>query len=130
MRNMSDEMKSVAVVLAVIFGVAIYVTVLVTVRAGTWVGMMGRWAARYGVRYIPRMGSGMMGFGWRLSFITTLVIIAVIGMVAYLLISGRRQSGAHATSGGTGALEILKERYARGEISEEQYRKMRDDIAT
>lgn len=62
----------------------------------------------------------MMGFG----LVFTLL---VIGLVAYLL-GWRPEVGRLARPEGGTALEILKERYARGEISREEYEQMRRDL--
>lgn len=63
----------------------------------------------------------MMGFG-------LILTLGIIGAVAYAL--GWRpqfnQPGPTATS--QSPLEILKARYARGEISREEYEQMRRDL--
>ncbi|MGW1679634.1 SHOCT domain-containing protein [Saccharopolyspora sp. NPDC002376] len=46
-----------------------------------------------------------------------LVVIAIIALVRYLQRTGR------ADSGGTRAEEVLAERFARGEIDDEEYRR-------
>ena len=69
----------------------------------------------------------MMGFG----LIFTLLIIAAI---AYAL--GWRPQGQNVqftqtgnTSGGKSPLDIAKERYARGEITKEEYEQIRHDLS-
>ncbi|HEY3473542.1 MAG TPA: SHOCT domain-containing protein [Anaerolineales bacterium] len=63
----------------------------------------------------------MMAFGW-------IVPLLLIGLVAYAL--GWRpqfdQTGPAQT--GETPLEILKARYARGEISREEYMQLRQDL--
>jgi len=62
------------------------------------------------------------GFFW---FICLIMIVAA-GIFIYKLTSdGRRNSNKTINSN---AIDILKERYAKGEIDEEQYRKMKDNI--
>ncbi len=60
--------------------------------------------------------------------------LLLIAVVAYL--AGWRpqfgqwgQPGTPAGSGGNNAQQILRERYARGEISREQYQQMRDELS-
>lgn len=76
----------------------------------------------------PMMGGwGMGGFGIILNIaIWVLVISAVVWLVRRLLQSegGRRSDSAS----GSRALDILKERYARGEIDKSQYEAMKRDI--
>ena len=68
----------------------------------------------------------MMGFG-------LLFVLLVVGAVAYA--GGWRpqfgqwsEAGNSAGRGNNNALEILRERYARGEIDKEQYERMRSDL--
>jgi len=66
----------------------------------------------------------MMGFG----LIGTILVIA---LVVYLL--GWRPEGSrnlfNAPDHGQSPLEILKARYARGEISQQELEQMREDLA-
>ena len=63
----------------------------------------------------------MMGFGF-------IFLLFFVGVIAYLF--GWRPSGGQGMLGGyrKTPVEILKERYAKGEISKEEYEKMRDDL--
>jgi putative membrane protein len=67
-----------------------------------------------------------------LLLIFTALIIGLIGLVIWAIV--RRASGlSGGASGGRGdddrrALRLLKERYARGEISREQYDEIRRDL--
>lgn len=83
------------------------------------------------------MGPGMMGWGgygsgpW-LGIPMVLFWTLVIGGGALLLASLFRQgqpAGGGTGPGGTRPADILKERYARGEISREQYEQMLRDLA-
>ena len=64
----------------------------------------------------------MMGFG-------LIVPLLIIGVVAYVL-GWRPQFPNQGTSheNQSTPLEILKNRYARGEIDQEEYQKMRRDL--
>jgi putative membrane protein len=76
---------------------------------------------------------GMMGGGW-FAWLLLLVLLVVLGVWA-----ARAFSGGAARPGGTQyrepprseretPLEILQSRYARGEISREEYEEMRRDL--
>jgi len=68
------------------------------------------------------MGYGMMGFGWMWIWIVIIAVI-VIGVIAYLAVKSSNSNGnkqdRHQES--NQALEILKQKYANGEITEEEY---------
>ena len=72
-----------------------------------------------------------IGMGWigllMMLFIWALIIVGVVALVIWLV---RASQGGQAsgTSGVNRPLEILKERYARGEISREEYEQMRQDL--
>lgn len=63
------------------------------------------------------MGGYHMPFGG----LTGLLIIIVIGIVLYRVFTS-------GSSGRNSADEILDERYAKGELSEQEYRKMKEEI--
>ncbi len=65
-----------------------------------------------------------MGFGWILMVVFWVLLILGIVMLAKF-IAGRGRPGATEES----ALDILRKRYARGEITAEEFKKMKDDIS-
>lgn len=67
----------------------------------------------------------MMGFG----FIWILVIIGVIALVLGWRPGGRLNSQPTRQPQAT-ALDILKERYARGEIGRDEFEAMRKDLTS
>jgi putative membrane protein len=71
------------------------------------------------------MGSGMWGgFGWMwLMPVFGLIVPILIIWAIVALVRGTRQSGSSdsGSSQAESALEILKKRYARGEINKEEY---------
>ena len=82
-------------------------------------GMMGGW----------HMGQGMMGYGYGsnwiaavLQMILFLVFLGLIVFGVYYLISGSRPKSSGSS------LEILKERYAKGEINKEDYDRMKKEL--
>jgi putative membrane protein len=80
------------------------------------------------------MGSGMMGgygmglFGGILMIVFwILIIVGLVFLIKWLIQSTDRDKTTG--SGGNRALDILKERYARGEIDKEEFEIKRKDLA-
>lgn len=79
------------------------------------------------------MGPGMMG-GWGMGWFGMifmllfwiLVIVGLIFLIRWLIQTTRK--GADAHNGGSRALNILKERYARGEINKEEFEEKKRDL--
>ncbi|GAB4286790.1 MAG: SHOCT domain-containing protein [Deferrisomatales bacterium] len=68
------------------------------------------------------MDGPMLGFGW-------IVMILFWGVVAVgVVLAVRRFLGRTHQARGENPLEILKRRYAAGEISKEEYERMRRDL--
>ena len=76
--------------------------------------MMGDWSG---------WGWGM-GFGWIFMILFwAVVILGIVALGKWLFSVGGGRGGS-----GKSALNILEERYARGEIGREQYEQMRRDL--
>jgi len=80
--------------------------------------------------YGPEMGWGY-GMGWIWTIIMLVfwiaVIVGIIFLIRWLVLStGNRSPEAKSEDS---ALEILKKRYARGEINKEEYEKIKSDIS-
>jgi putative membrane protein len=71
------------------------------------------------------MGWGHMQWGWSGGLMTIIWIFLVVSMVYWVFQRKQRNGGA---SGSESAIEILKKRYARGEISKEQFEQMKKDL--
>lgn len=68
-------------------------------------------------------GWGMgMGFGWLFMLAFWILIIAGVVYLVKLVAGGEKR-----TAGET-PLDILKKRYAKGEVTREEYEKMKDDL--
>lgn len=69
----------------------------------------------------------MSGFGWIFMILFWgLVIFGVVALAKWMFSTGDSVAGGGARP----PLDILKERYARGEINRDQYEQMRRDLAT
>jgi len=64
----------------------------------------------------------MMGFGLLLPIGLILVLAYALGWLP------QRSSPAGSGSGEGDAMELLRQRYARGEIDREQFERMREDL--
>ncbi len=80
-------------------------------------------------------GWGMYGFGWFGMILGLLIGVAIlVGIILLIVWLARRMNGPHIGSfaGRTpmqfSAKEILQQRYARGEITLEQYREMLSEL--
>lgn len=68
---------------------------------------------------------GGFGMSWLWMFFLMLVPLALIGLVVYWAVySGFRQALKKPDQ----AMEILKRRYAKNEISQEEYNRMKEEI--
>lgn len=67
----------------------------------------------------------VMGLGWIfMVLVWVLVVVGIVALVRWLgMSSGERRKEADKT-----ALEILRERYARGEIERDEYEQKRRDL--
>lgn len=81
--------------------------------------------------FFPHMG-GFSWVGWIVGFIIMLLFLGALVTLVYFLIRAIsvNQSGDSQLGRGGDALEILKQRYVRGEISKAEYEEMRSDLAT
>ncbi len=75
------------------------------------------------------MGYGMMGgFGFLLMIIFWLLIVALIVLLIRRLVSSGH-TGISSPPQADSALEILKKRYARGEIDKEEFEAKKKDLS-
>jgi putative membrane protein len=77
------------------------------------------------------MGPGMMsGFGWM--WLIPIFWIVFLGLIIWAIVASVRKSNESKdpdSSKADSALEVLKKRYARGEIKKEEYEEKKKDLA-
>ncbi len=76
---------------------------------------------------------GWMGpYGWISMIIGLVFTVVILGGLVWLVVWAVRRSGTGSYSGGTpsgmSAKEIAQQRYARGEITREQYQQLIEDL--
>lgn len=71
-------------------------------------------------------GYGMMGYGMiMMAFMGIIAVLVIVALVKYI----QRSSWSHKSSNiNNNALSILNERYAKSEISDEEYQKKKTEI--
>ncbi|MBN1615114.1 MAG: SHOCT domain-containing protein [Deltaproteobacteria bacterium] len=67
------------------------------------------------------------GFGGMIMILMWILFILIVGMVVYALVRGKRITPLGIPPEDT-ALDILKKRYARGEIKKEEFEQMKHDL--
>ena len=68
---------------------------------------------------------GPLGYG---GVFMWLILIILVGLIVYFLLEQRRKNENNVESTPETALDILKKRYAKGEISKDEFHRMKDDI--
>jgi putative membrane protein len=64
-------------------------------------------------------------YGWYGGILMWILLLGLIGLAIYLVI---RSTQTRGSSGEETPLQILKRRYAKGEISREEYERMKRDL--
>ena len=80
------------------------------------------------------MGPGMMGWGYGTGWFESIimaafwiaVIVGIIFLIRWLVLSTR--TAGHKAHAEDSALEIIKKRYARGEIKKEEFEEKKKDL--
>ena len=114
--------------------IVLVVVILIILFAGSMM-FMGGWFMGPGM-----MGPGMMGYrgygygygyNWLGAIVQIIVFLIFLGLIAfgvyYFLGGGRPTPSGPIPS--SRALEILKERYAKGEITKEEYDRMKQELS-
>ncbi len=119
---MNKDIKTALFIVGVIFILLIALPAIFGLLVG---GFGGGWGM---------MGSGMMGgFGWWwLLPVLAILFLALIIWAIVMLMRGLSQPGHSQPEYGSpdSALEILKQRYAKGEINKEEYEEKKKDLSS
>jgi putative membrane protein len=97
--------------------------------------LLAQWGGGYGRGGYGGYGPGMMGWGygggWFSSIIGIIFLVAVVIGVFFLIrwmITASSKQGGRESGAGESALEILRKRYARGEINKEEFEEKKKDL--
>ena len=69
----------------------------------------------------------MMMWGWG-GLLMCLLFLLFIGLIVYLIIKSAKPTSTEISHKENTALEILKRRYAKGEVSKEEFERMKKDL--
>jgi len=95
------------------------VILVVVIGMVTLVSLFG-----YGFGGTGMMGGGMMGFGWLFMILPIIFVILLV----FALSNHNTPECEHQYYGPDSALKTLDRRYATGEISREEYLRIREDL--
>lgn len=115
---MSKNVKIALIIGGTILGIII---ILLLAFGAIWGWPHGGWGM---------MGPGMMaGYGWM--WLIPVFWIVLLGLIIWAIVAAVRSS--HESKGSDSsktdsALELLKKRYARGEISKEEYEEKKEEV--
>jgi putative membrane protein len=110
---------------------ALVVVILVVLLAlPVFIAPFSRHMQGYGYGQGSMMGPWMMGgFGFMGPILMLLFVAALVGAVVWLVQTASRSGGPAAPMGGAETpLDILKRRYASGEITKKEFEAMKRDL--
>jgi len=70
----------------------------------------------------------MMGYGWYGGMFTWIILIIVAVIIVYFLLNKSRNGKPSDDPAKESAVDILKKRYAKGEITKEDFDRLKKDI--
>lgn len=73
-------------------------------------------------------GYNMMGYGWGLMMVVMMLIWALLVVLSILALIKYLKSSVNNQQGRSTPMDILKERYSKGEINVEDYNRMKEEL--
>jgi putative membrane protein len=73
--------------------------------------------------------SSYFGWGWLMMLFLVIFWLLLVGGVIWLIIWLVKKTDQQRTGGQEQPLDILKRRYARGEINQEEYERMKQELS-
>ena len=70
----------------------------------------------------------MMGYGGYGGVFMWLILVIIAGVIAYIVLNQNKKTGNPNGSSTESSREILNKRYARGEITKEEFDRLKKDI--
>jgi putative membrane protein len=117
-----NEKSSTNAIVVVVLVLAGLLVILPIFGMFMWAPMMGGYGMMGGM--MGRYGVGYAGWGWMFAgILIPLIFIVLVIVGAYLLLTSRRGQVESNR-----AIAILDERYAKGEITKEQYLEMKSHL--
>ena len=69
------------------------------------------------------------GMGWWMGFGVIWTIIFWVGLIALIVWAIKKLTGGGSTTSRNSPLDIARERYAKGEISREEFEQLKQDLS-
>ncbi len=80
----------------------------------------------WGMMWGPGWGPGYGLFGWLMMLLFWILIIVGAALIIRWLVT---ETGSRSAAAGDTTLDILKRRYAKGEITKDQFEAMKRDLS-
>lgn len=112
---MNQNIKTALIVGGVVLAILIILPMVLGLVSG---GQSGGWGM---------MGPGIMG-GWGWMWFMPVLWLLFLGLIIWAIVAAVRGTGTSTGSSENSALEVLKKRYARGEISKEEFEEKKKDL--